>query len=93
MTIQKRREDAQDLLQDLTACGQFFAVDFVKRTTGEDRTLNGKSIEDSLDDYDQERDLMTIFDAQAGHPKSVNLRGLKEIRAFGNTYRFHSHNN
>jgi hypothetical protein len=30
---------------------------------------------------------MTVFDAKAGHPKSLALEGITEIRAYGETFK------
>lgn len=88
MQLIDRIEEAKELLADIRSQGRIFRADVTKRTTGEDRRFVAIPHEDALNDYDQERDLMTVHDTVAGGVRAINIPGLKELRANGETYKF-----
>lgn len=85
MTITQRQ--AQQLLRSIANDGVFFGATAEKRTDGTVKEWNGKALSDTFNEYDVANRLATVYDAKAGHPKSLALEGLREIRCYGETFR------
>lgn len=81
------KQQARTLLANIANDGVFFGATVKRRRNGEPKDWNAKSIADTFNDRDQENDLMTVFDAKAGHPKSIALEGVQQIRCYGETFR------
>lgn len=73
--------------------GRFFTVVFVKRTTGETRTMNcrqrvRKHLKGGEAAYSfKEHGLVPVYDVQAEGYRSIPLESLTELRTGGVTYR------
>jgi len=81
------QQQAKHVLTNLANDGTFFGAFAKRRSDGTVKHWNGKALDDSFDDYDMDHNLMTVYDAKAGHPKSLALEGITEIRAYGETFK------
>jgi hypothetical protein len=72
--------------------GQFFTVVFIKRTTGEQRTMNCRQKVTkhlrggSLPYSPNEKGLVPVWDAQVEGYRSFPLDGITQIRTGGQTF-------
>lgn len=72
--------------------GQIFTVVFVKRTTGELRTMNcRKGVKkgvtgEGLAFDPNEKGLIPVFDMKADGFRMISIEGIREIRAGGERY-------
>lgn len=93
MTEQLSRKTAKltEQLRKLSK-GKLFRVTFIKRTTGEERTmvcrmgvtkdLTGKGLS-----YEpKDKGLVTVYDMQKRGYRSIPIEGIKEIRLSGEIY-------
>ena len=85
-----KRSDVRALLMGLH--GQFFTVDFVKRSTGEARTMNASLNYRSLKVGGQakynasEKNLLVVRDEGKDAIRSIPLDAVLRIRCKGNSY-------
>lgn len=92
--IQVGRNEVPRIVAD---CGhRFFTVRFVKRTTGEERTMNCRRMVrkhlrggESAYNFD-ERKLVSVFDVQRGGYRCFPIDGVRELRAHGKRYEVRS---
>ncbi len=72
--------------------GQFFTIEFIKRTTGEHRTMNARlgvkayvsGVGRTFDP--KQKNLLGVYDMQNHGYRMVNLEGLVKLRFEGKTY-------
>ena len=81
------KQQAKSLLARIAKDGVFFGAFAKRRRDGTVKHWNAKGIEDTMNQYDRDRGLATVYDAKAGYPKSINLDGLTEIRCYGETHK------
>ncbi len=92
MNISITRDEAERIIRDLEN-GSFFTVVFVKRTTGEERTMNcrqrvTKHLRGGGAKYSfSKKGLVSVYDVQAEGYRSFPLDGLREIRTDKKVYR------
>lgn len=83
-------EQAIDLIAN--SKGQFFTVEFIKRTTGELRTMQCKLfIENYLKGGEaaynaREKNLIHVADIKTHGYRSINLDGLRKLKIHGEEY-------
>lgn len=80
------RDDLMNLIERIVGDGVFFGAQVRRRRDGTRKHWNAKSLQSVRDEYDKNRNLLTVFDVDAGHPKSIALEGIEEIRCYGQTY-------
>jgi len=81
-------------LTALVSDGKTFTIEFIKRTTGELRTMNcrlgvKKFLRGGKMAYSPaEKQLLTVFDMQAKAHCTVPLKGIQRISVGGQTFHF-----
>lgn len=88
MRFLSNKQEVETLLKQIANDGVFFGAFAKRRRDGTVKHWNAKGLPDTFDDYDQERGLATVYDAKAGHPKSLALEGITEIRCYGETFKY-----
>lgn len=69
--------------------GQFATVTFIKRTTGEERKMNcrigvTKHLAGGQKAFDDaEKNLITVFDTEKNHYRSINCDSIRHVKAHG----------
>ena len=72
--------------------GKFFTVTFTKRTTGEERILNGRQgvkryLKGGPAAYNfAEKKLLPVFDCQIQAYRSIPVEGISELKILGRTF-------
>ena len=86
--------DKQEIKQ-LVENGKFFSVEFVKRTTGQLRRLNGRTLPPKPDGkpaYDfNYHNLILVWDVQNHGYRTIPIENILRIHAKGKTYDFTEH--
>jgi len=88
-----KTEALRTLIKEITPT-TIFSIDFVKRTTGEARTMVcrlgvTKHLKGGELNFDPiSKGLLSVYDMQAAGYRMINLDTVTEIRANGNVYRF-----
>jgi hypothetical protein len=92
MTLTVASNEVETLIRENANNGQFFTVNFTKRTTGEERTMNArlgvkKHLRGGELSFDpKEKNLLICFDAQSGGYRSINLDSVHWVKVGGKTY-------
>jgi len=82
------QQQARHLLAHIASDGVFFGAFVERRSDGSIKHWNAKATEGTMDTaHDLTNDLATVYDVKAGHPKSLNLSGVKEVCCYGETYK------
>jgi len=84
--VQKSQQEMRDLLEEIMRSGVFFGARVRRRSNGRVKEWNAKSLASVRDEFDKSHDLLTVYDVEAGHPKSIALEGIEEIRCYGQTF-------
>jgi len=86
MPVLTSDQEVKDLLQDIADDGVFFGAFAKRRRDGTVKHWNAKATTDTFNERDEKNGLATVFDAKAGHPKSLALEGIKKIRCYGQEF-------
>jgi hypothetical protein len=81
-----------DFLKEAVDDGHIFSVDFIKRTTGEERHMVCRiGVKSHLKGgtkkfSDTEKNLLTVFDVQKNGYRSIPLENIIRVKINGRTY-------